>query len=129
MYTLYKEDLNTHNQCIISSLINSRHTFDFLQGRVDSLRNEILWSVLIATCVAGSTKSHFEHLEKLNPNSGDEFASLSKAFKGEESVSIQEIKKELIKAIEITRSKLDVNDRLNDVLSSTRLALMDKTNN
>ena len=45
---------------------------------------------------------------------------------GEESVSIQEIKKELIKAIEIMQSKLQVNDRLTDVLSNALLVLKDK---
>ena len=35
-------DLNADNQRIISSLVNSRHTFDFMQGLVNSLRNEIL---------------------------------------------------------------------------------------
>ncbi|MFZ0511051.1 MAG: hypothetical protein WAM14_05560 [Candidatus Nitrosopolaris sp.] len=46
-----------------------------------------------------------------------EFASLSRACKGEENVSVEEIKKELIKAIEVMQNKLDVNDRLTDVLS------------
>jgi hypothetical protein len=45
---------------------------------------------------------------------------------GEESTSIQEIKKELIKAIEIMQSKLEVNDRLTAVLSNALLLLKDK---
>jgi hypothetical protein len=41
----------------------------------------------------------FEHLEKSKSNNGDEFAVLNRACKGEERIPIQEIKKELIKAI------------------------------
>jgi hypothetical protein len=43
----------------------------------------------------------------LKSNNGDEFASLRRAYKGEEGVSRQEIKKELISAIQIMQSKLD----------------------
>jgi transposase len=56
-------------------------------------------------------------------------ARLCRAYKGEEGVSTQEIKKELIRAIEIMQSELEVNDRLTDVLSNARLALIDKSNN
>jgi hypothetical protein len=59
----------------------------------------------------------------------DEFGSLTRAYKGEEPVSIQEIKKEVIKAIEVMQSKLDVNDALSKILSNALLALMDKANN
>ena len=99
-----------------------------MQGLVNSLRNEILGLVLIAACIASSTKSQFEYLENLKSNNGDEFASLRRAYKGEEGVSTQEIKKELIRAIDVVQSKLEMNDRLVDVLSSTRLALMENAN-
>jgi hypothetical protein len=59
----------------------------------------------------------FEYLEKLKSNNGDEFAVLGSAYKGEQSVSIQEIKKELIKPIENMESKLEV-DRLTGALSN-----------
>ncbi|MGB6592481.1 MAG: helix-turn-helix domain-containing protein [Candidatus Nitrosopolaris sp.] len=122
-------DLKTDNQRILSSLINSRNAFDFMHGLVNSLRNEILGLVAISGYIACSIKLQFEYFEKLKSNNGDEFASLSRAYKGGDSVSIQEIKKELIKAIEVMQSKLEVNDRLTDVLSNARLALMDKANN
>ena len=122
------QDLNIDNQRILSSLINSRHTFDFMCGLVSSLRNEILGLVLSAASVACSTTFQFEYLE-LKSNNGNEFASLTRAYKGEKNVSIQEIKKDMIKAIEVIQSKLEITDRLTDVLSSTRLALMEKANN
>jgi hypothetical protein len=122
-------DLNADNQRILSALINLRHAFDFMQGLVNSLRNEILGLVSIAACIASSTKSQFDYLENLKSNNGDEFVSLCRAYKGEEGVSTQEMKKELIRAIEIMQSKLEVNDRLTDVLSNARLALIDKSNN
>jgi hypothetical protein len=89
-----KRDLNTDNQSILSSLINSRHTFEFLQGRVNSLRNGILDLILIGV--------NLTYLMKLQTNvdRSDEFGSLTRAYKGEEPVSIQEIKKEVIKAME-----------------------------
>ncbi|HXX96275.1 MAG TPA: hypothetical protein VEL11_04055 [Candidatus Bathyarchaeia archaeon] len=121
------QDLNKDNQRILSSLINSRHTVDFLHGLVYSLRNEILGLVLISAYIACPTKS-LEYLENLKSNKGDEFASLRRAYKGEEGVSTQEIKKELIRAIDVVQSKLEMNDRLVDVLSSTRLALMENAN-
>ncbi|MGC2572322.1 MAG: hypothetical protein WA364_12490, partial [Candidatus Nitrosopolaris sp.] len=36
------QDLNADNQRIIASLVNSRHTFDFMQGYINSLRGQIL---------------------------------------------------------------------------------------
>ena len=120
------QDLNKDNQRILSSLINSRHTFDFMCGLINSLRNEILGLASISAYITCSVQLEFENIENLKCNNGNEFASLSRACKGEENVSIDEIKKELIKAIEVMQNKLDVNDRLTDVLSSARLAFMDK---
>ena len=75
-------------------------------------------------------KLQTDHIENINLASrrSDEFASLTRAYKGEESVSIQEIKREVIKAIEIMRSKLEVDDTLSNMLSNA-LALMGKANN
>ena len=75
-------------------------------------------------------KLQTDHIENINLASrlSDEFASLTRVYKGEESVSIQEIKREVIKAIEIMRSKLEVDDTLSNMLSNA-LALMGKANN
>jgi hypothetical protein len=51
---------------------------------------------------------------------------LASAYIGEQSVSIQEIKKELIKPIENKENKLEVIDRLTGALSNVRPALIDK---
>jgi len=59
----------------------------------------------------------FEYLEKLKSNSGDGFGS-PRTHKGEESIPIQEIKKEEIKAIENIESKLGVTDRPTEALSN-----------
>jgi len=58
-----------------------------------------------------------EYLELKANIEYDEFVSLRRAYKGEKNVSIQEMKKDMIKAIEVIQSKLEVNDRLTDVLS------------
>ncbi len=125
-----KRDLNADNQRILSNVVDSRHAFDYLQGRVDSLRNEILGMVSAAGCITYLIKLQFEHLQDLSRVGRDQmFVSLTRACKGEEPVSIQDIKKELIKAIEIMQSKLDVNDPLSLTLSNARLALADNENN
>jgi hypothetical protein len=118
-------DLNVDNQRIISSLVNSRHTFDFMQGFINSLRSEILGLVSLSAYITYSIGLQFEYLEKLKSNNGDEFALLGIAYKAEESVSY-EIKKELINPIENMENKLEVKDRLTGALSNVRPALIDK---
>ena len=111
------QDLNADNQMIIFSLVNSRHTFDFMQGLINSLRSEILGLVSLSAYITYSIGSQFEYLEKLKSSNGDGFA-LGGAYKGEENDSIQEIKKELIKPIENMESKPEVKDRLTGALSN-----------
>ncbi len=110
-------DLNADNQRIVSSLVNSRHTFDFMQGLINSLRSEILGLVSLSAYITYSIGLQFEYLEKLKSSNGNGFA-LGSAYKGEQSVSIQEIKKELIKPIENMESKPEVKDRLTGALSN-----------
>ncbi|MGB6528482.1 MAG: helix-turn-helix domain-containing protein [Candidatus Nitrosopolaris sp.] len=119
------QDLNKDNQRILSSLINSRNILDFLHGFVNSLRNEILGLVLIAACIACPTKLQFEYLELKANDEDHEFLSLRRAYNGDKNVSILEIKKDMIKAIDVIQSKLEINDKLVELLSSTRVALME----
>jgi hypothetical protein len=76
--------------------------------------------------------SQVEYLQNLKSNNvgrgADEFVSLTRAYNGDEQVSIQEIKKDMLKAIEVMQSKLDLNDRLRETLSNARLALKDDAN-
>jgi hypothetical protein len=57
-------DLNADNQRIIPSLVHSGHTLDFMQGLVNSLRNEILG-------LASVSMLQFKYLENLRSNTGD----------------------------------------------------------
>ncbi len=127
---IQERDLNTDNQRILTRLVHSRHNFEFLHGSVNSLRNEILGLVSIAAYITYLMKSQFEHIETLKLNytvgGGDEFASLTRACKGDKTVSMLEIEKELIKAIEVMQSKLDT---LSESLSNARLALIDRAKN
>jgi hypothetical protein len=121
-----ERDLNANNQRILTTLVHSRHTVDFLHGSVSALRNEILGMVSVAAYITYLMQLRFEYYQNLESNHvtrRDEFVSLTRACIGEEPVSVQEIKKELIKAIEVMQSKLDVNDKLGEILSSTILAL------
>jgi hypothetical protein len=120
-------DLNADNQRIVSSLVDTRYTLDFIQGYINSLRNKILGLVSISAYIRCSLGLQFEYLEKLESNNGDGFAVLGSAYKGEESVS-QEIKKELIRPIENKENKLEVIDRLTGALSNVRPALINKPN-
>jgi hypothetical protein len=87
-----------------------------LHGSVNSLRNEILGLVSTAAYITYLMKLQSEHIEnlKLNYTVGcvDVFASLTRAYKGDKTVPMLEIKKEVIKAIEVMQGKLDVNDIL-----------------
>jgi hypothetical protein len=68
-------DLNADNQRIVSNLVNSRYTLDFMQGYINSLRNEILGLVSISVHITCSMGLQFKCLEKLKSSNGDEFAS------------------------------------------------------
>ena len=63
-------DLNKGNQRINSSLANSRHAFDFMQGLINSLRSEIPGLVSISADITRSIGLQFEYLEKLKSNIG-----------------------------------------------------------
>jgi hypothetical protein len=106
MLETQNRNLNVDNQRLISSLVNSGHTFDFMS-------------------MSYSVGLQFEYLKKLESNNGDEFAELGNAYKGEESVS-HETEKELIKPIENMENKLDVKERLTGALSNVRPALIYK---
>jgi hypothetical protein len=116
-------DLDVDNQRIISSLVNSRYTLDFMQGYINSLRNEILGLVSISAYITCSIGTQFEYLEKLKSSNGDGFAMLGSAYKGEENVP-HKLEKDFIKPIE--KGKVEVKDRLTGALSNARPALIDK---
>jgi predicted nucleic acid-binding Zn-ribbon protein len=61
-------DSNKDNQRINSSLANSRHDFDFVQGLINSLRSEIPGLVSISADITRSIGLQFEYLEKLKSN-------------------------------------------------------------
>src|SRR5215831_9518716 len=63
-------DSNKDNQRINSSLANSRHAFDLMQGLINSLRSEIPGLVSISAGITRSIGLQFEYLEKLKSNIG-----------------------------------------------------------
>jgi peptidoglycan hydrolase CwlO-like protein len=63
-------DLNKDNQRINSSLANSRHAFDFMQGLIKSVSSEIPELVSISADITRSIGLQFEYLEKLKSNMG-----------------------------------------------------------
>jgi hypothetical protein len=53
-------DLNVDNQRIVSSLVDSRYTLDFMQGLINSLRSEILGLVSLSAYITYSIGLQFE---------------------------------------------------------------------
>ena len=96
-----------------------------MQDSINSLRSEIPGLVSISADITRSIGLQFEYLEKLKSNSGDGFGS-PRTHKGEESVPIQDIKREEINAIENMESKPELTDRSTDALSNAQVALIDK---
>lgn len=85
-----------------------------------SIRNEILGLFLIAAYIACSTKLQFE----LKANNEDhEFLSLRRACKGEK-ICLNTGDKDMIK--DVIQSKLEMNDRLVDVLSNTPTCIIER---
>ena len=121
-------DLDECNKKTGLNLAESLRVFDYMEGLVTSLRTEIFGLASIAVYAVQS-----ENLENLKPDriggAGNKFDSLRRAYNGEESVTIQAIKNEVIMAIEVMQSKLGVNDRLSDILSNTLIALTGNTDN
>jgi len=69
--------------------------------------------------------SYFTYLLKYVSSYGDEFLTLTRAYRGEDYLSTQEIKKDLIKAIEAGQSKLDADEGIKRLLSDVLVALKD----
>jgi hypothetical protein len=126
-------DLNECNRKTELNLAESQRVLGYMGGSVTSLRTEIFGLASIAVYAAYLIKVQFENLENLKPDrivgAGNKFDSLRRAYNGEESVTIQAIKNEVIMAIEVMQSKLGVNDRLREILSNTLIALTGNTDN
>lgn len=124
-----KQELNSNNQRILTSLFHSRNAVDYLLGCITSLRNEIVGLITIAAGLTYSMKFQFKSLGNIKINDitdgSNEFQSLTKAYSGQD-VSMPELKKEVIKAIDVLQSMTDKNDRLFEILSNTRSFLSEK---
>jgi hypothetical protein len=105
-----KQELEQNNQTIFSSYIHLSRTRDFLQGAAFSLRNEISSLAAIYTSMMSLLKLQFHDIEKQqSTHTFNEFAALSGSSKGQD-VPIDEIKEDVIKAIEILMNKIDPDD-------------------
>jgi len=123
-----KQDLDTQNEAIFSALQYSKQLVSFFSGSCVSLRNEILGLISIVAYLTSLLNMESERLQKVQghishpPDS--EFLPLIMAAKGED-VDSQKIKIALVKAIEVTLKRLSGNNKLNEILSKGRLALLD----
>ena len=88
--------LEQDNRRIFSNSIHLGRTFDFMQGAVFSLREEIINLISIYIFVTGhlhKVQSHNGEKTQSAPNQFSEFAALSRSKREEEDVQIDEIKK------------------------------------
>lgn len=115
-----KEELNKDVQTMLSSLVESRRTFDFLNGLSFSSRNNILSLISTVTCLVYLRNLQFEYLQNMKT---DQFESLSRAYNGEQGVSTKDVMRDLIKAIEFMQNKPDLNEKLREALSNVRVTL------
>jgi len=102
---------------MLSSLAESRRTFDFLNGLSFSSRNNILSLISTVTCLVYLRNLQFEYLQNMKT---DQFESLSRAYNGEQGVSTKDVMRDLIKAIEFMQNKPDLNEK---ALSNVRVTL------
>jgi hypothetical protein len=116
IYTLEQE-----NRRIFSSSIHLIRVFEFVQGAVFSIREEIKNLVSIYLFVTEQLlkmQSHDIKKMQLGPNQFNEFAALSRSKMGQKDVPISEIKKDVKEAIEILINKISPN---NDTLAADLL--------
>lgn len=105
-----KQELEQNNQRTFSSYIQLSHTLDFLQGVAFSLRNEITSLAAIYTSMMSLLKLQFHDIEKeQSTHRFNEFEALSRSSKGQD-VPIDEIKQDVIKAIENLMNKIGPDD-------------------
>ena len=126
-----KHQLEMDNQRMTSALINSNHKMFFLQGYMDSVRYEIAASALIATIIAYLLKSQIEDLQGMKFFYYNDFLPLIRAYNGENDIPIQDIRKGVIKALEILLDRIksdDNSNKLTEILSTTRNVLLQEEN-
>jgi predicted nucleic acid-binding Zn-ribbon protein len=105
-----KQELEQNNQSTFSSYIQLGHTLDFLQGVVFSLRNEISSLAAIYTSMMSLLKLQFHDIGKeQSTHRFNEFSALLRSSKGQD-VPFDEIKQDVIKAIEILMNKIGPDD-------------------
>jgi hypothetical protein len=125
-----KQDLETHNQNMLSIFLYSKQIIDLYRGSVSSLKYEIVGQLSIVAFITNYLLNpFFEQLHKLNvfgasSSSSSSFIPLIRAANGE-AVPLFELKTAVIKAIEIIINKINTRDRkLSEILSEARIALM-----
>lgn len=127
-----KQELILYDQKMTSALNYLNHKMSFFQGYIESLRNEILGLSLTATIIMHFFKSQIEHLQTTKfYYSIHDFLPLIRSDNGEIDISIQEIRKGVIKALEILLDRIksdDNSNKLTEILSNTRNSLLQEDN-
>ena len=117
---------------MVSGLVYLSHKISFLQGYIDSLRNEIAAQALISAVITHFfLKSQIEDLQRTTfyYNNIQGFLPLIRASNGDSTVPTHEIKLAVIKALELLIDKVTPNSKLNETLFNTKLALMHEGEN
>jgi FtsZ-binding cell division protein ZapB len=124
-----KQDLNSQNQRIFSTLQYSKHIVSFFSGSSVSLRNEITGLVSIMAYTIYLLNIEIERLERLRGSSNhpqdSKFMPLAMAARGED-VELGKLKVAVTKSIEVMLERLNNNSELKEILSNGRLALLNE---
>jgi hypothetical protein len=129
-----KQELISYDQKMTSALNYLNHKMSFFQGYIDSLRNEILGLSLTATIIMHFFKSQIEGLQRTTfYYSIHDSLPLIRSDNGEIDIPIQDIRKGVVKALEILldriKSNNDNNNKLTEILSNTKNVLLQEENN
>ena len=121
---------------ISSGLSYLNHKASFLQGYVNSLRNEILGLSLTSMIITHFLKSQIDDLQgsRFYYYNIHDFLPLIRAHNGEMNITLNQIRIGVIKAIEILLDRIKSNDndnnsKLIEILISARGILIDEGNN
>jgi predicted nucleic acid-binding Zn-ribbon protein len=138
-----KQDLETDTQKISSTLAHLNHDIFFLQGYINALKNEIIGLSLTAAIITyflklpidDFQKSGFYYYVNRNNIQNSDLLPLIRADNGEKNILLQQLRKGVIKAIEILLGRIRSdnneanNSKLIEILTNTTNVLVSLGNN
>jgi DNA repair exonuclease SbcCD ATPase subunit len=124
-----KKELEVHIEQMLSALVYSKQVVGFLDGRADSLKYAIMELLSIIAFIMQLFYPYFESLQKFGEDRHhNKFVALIRAAKIED-IPTPELKTMVVEAIEVIVGRSDTRDTLKEILSETRLAVINQEDN